>query len=130
MLSSIELKNNKKAFGAFFRVKQLVVDLGAKCHMLKMFTFNGLYGCQFCTAEGKTIGKTQSYYSYAQTGQIRERDVNDCFVEFAQSLLATKLVNVVGVKGESAFADLIEGLPITGPLNTCTAFFLVCFPSS
>ena len=128
LLSSIELKHNKKSFRAFFKVKLLVSDLGAKCHMLNMFKFNGFYGCHFCTAEGKTIGKTHSSYPYGQTGQIRERDVNDCFVELAQSLPVTKLVNVAGVKGKSAFADLIEGLPITAPIDYMHCFLLGVFP--
>ena len=128
LLSSIELKHNKMSFRVFFKVKLLVSDLGAKCHMLKMFKFNGFYGCHFCTAEGKTIRKIHSYYPYGQPGQIRERDVNDCFVEFAQSLPITKLVNVAGVKGKSAFADLIEGLPITAPIDYMHCVLLGVFP--
>ena len=93
-----------------------------------MFKFNGFYGCHFCTAEGKIIGKTHSYYPYGQPGQIRERDVNDYFVEFAQSLPVTKLVNVAGVKEKSAFADLIEGLPITATIDYMHCVLLGIFP--
>ena len=100
LLSSIELKHNKKSFRAFFKVTLLVSDLSAKCHMLEMCKFNGFYGCHFYTAEGKTIGKTHSYYPYGQPGQIRERDVNDGFVGFAQSLPVTKLFNVAVLRGK------------------------------
>ena len=63
-----------------------------------------------------------------QPGQIRERDVNDCFVEFAQSVLVTKLVNNAVVKGKSAFADFIKSLPIAATIDYMHCVLLGVFP--
>ena len=46
---------------AVFKVRLLVADMCAKAHVLNMMQFNGFFGCHFCTAEGRTIGKTHAY---------------------------------------------------------------------
>ena len=67
-----------------------------------------LIGCHFCTAEGVTIGKTHGYYPYHKSGQLRDASINNLFVYYAENFDAEKPLNVVGVKGPSAFADLVD----------------------
>ena len=112
------------------RVKLLVADLGAKNHMINMFRFNGFYGCHLCTAPCKTIGKTHAQYPVLQNGDVRKPSVNNIFVEFAQLLPLENLVNVVGVKGKSALAALIDGLPLTAPIDYMHCILLGVFPDS
>ena len=64
-----------------FKVRLLVADMCAKAHVLNMMHFNGFFGCHFCTAEGKTIGKTHAYYPFQQRGSIREPELNNQFVQ-------------------------------------------------
>ena len=128
LLEAIEVRQNDNRYLASFSVKLLVSDLGCKSHMLNMFKFNGYYGCHYCTAQGTTIGKTHSYYPFQQSGQVREPCVNDMFVKYAELLPVDKVVNVVGVKGKSAFADLINGLPITAPIDYMHCVLIGIFP--
>ena len=110
-----------------FKVRLLVADLGAKGHMLNILKFNGFYGCHYCTAEGKTIGKTHAYYPYTQQGAIRESNLNSVFVEMAETMSVKQKIsgdhskkqkiNVVGVKGKSAFSLILEGLPLSAPID-------------
>ena len=103
------------------------IHLGAKGHMVNMLKFNGYYGCHYCTAEGKTVGKTHAYYPYTQHGAIRESNMNSVFVEMAETmgvehkisgnLLKKQKINVVGVKGKSAFALILDGLPLSAPID-------------
>ena len=102
---------------AHFKVRLIVSDLCAKCHILNMMKFNGYHGCHFCTAEGVTIGKTHAYYRYHKSGQLRDASINNLYVYYAENLDAKKPLNVVGVKGQSAFADLADGLPLTAPID-------------
>ena len=127
--SGVEISQNSGyPFRANFKIKVLVSDLCAKSHMLNMFKFNDYYGCHFCTAEGATIGRTHAYYPYEQGGQLREPVVNDVYVECAEVLGVDRLVNVVGIKGRSAFADLVEGLPLTAPVDYMHCVLLCVFP--
>ena len=128
LASGVEIRHNSIFFRAFFKVKLLVSDLGAKSHILNMFKFNGFYGCHYCTAPGKTIGRTHSYYSIQQTGALREPSVNNVFVECAQLLPVDEVVNVAGVKGKSAFVALIDGLPLTAPVDYMHCVLLGVFP--
>ena len=93
-----------------------------------MLKFNGYFGCHFCTAEGLTIGKTHAYYPFHQSGQIRESNLNDVYVSIAEVYGDGNPVNVVGVKGESAFAKLIEGLPLCAPIDYMHCVLLGVFP--
>ena len=124
----VKLEMNEHTFCIVtFEVRLLIADLGAKSHMLNMLKFNGFYGCHFCTAQGVTIGRTHAYYPYTQQGKIREPAVNDVFVEMAETMSveqklkkdhAKKLkVNVVGVRGKSAFSQIINGLPLSAPID-------------
>ena len=92
---------------ATYRVRLLISDLGAKRHKLNMLKFNGFYGCHFCTAKGKTIGRTHAYYPYNDQGSLREPFLNDVYVEIAETLSVRGKTNVVGVKGKSAFFNTI-----------------------
>ena len=117
-ISGVPLKcDDGETIQVNFKFKLLVSDLGAKSHMLNLFKFNGYYGCHYCTAQGKTIGITHAYYPFDQIGKIRDPSLNDEFVELAENFEAGKLVNVVGVKGRSPFSVLIEGLPLTAPVD-------------
>ena len=111
-----------------FKVRLLVSDLGAKSHMLNMLKFNGYYGCHFCTAEGTTLGRTQAYYPFSQPGDVRDPDLNDLYVDYAETLGVDEVVNVVGVKGKSAFTSLIDGLPLTAPIDYMHCVLLGVFP--
>ena len=125
--SIVRIKINEETFcTVVFKVRLLVADLGAKSHMLNMLKFNGYYGCHYCTAEGQTIGRTHAYYPYNQQGIIRDPETNDVFVEMAETLSVMqklklegkdKKINVVGVRGKSAFAEVIEGLPLSAPID-------------
>ena len=128
LLSGVEISGNGQFFRAFFKIKLLISDLGAKSHMLNMIKFNGYFGCHFCTAEGKTIGKTHAYYPFEQSGQIREKRINDAYVECAEIVGFEESVNVVGVKGSSAFSDIIEGLPLTAPVDYMHCVLIGVFP--
>ena len=113
-----------------FKVKLLVCDLGAKSHVLNMFKFNGFFGCHYCTAEGKTIGRTRSYYPFDQSRDIREPVDNDLYINIAKNLNLhrSKITNVVGVKGLSAFSALIDGLPLAAPIDYMHCVLLGVFP--
>ena len=115
--TGVEVCHNGVSFRAFFNDRLLVSDMGAKSNMLNMFKFNGFYGCHYCTAAGKTIGQTHAYYPYQQEGTVRDSSVNDRFVQCAELLSANELFNVAGVKGKSAFVPLIDGLPLTAPID-------------
>ena len=129
LISGVEISQKTgHPFRAYFKVRILVSDLCAKSHMLNMFKFNGYYGCNFCTAEGATIGRTHAYYPFEQSGQLREPVVNDVYVKCAEILGVDRLVNVVGIKGKSAFADLVEGLPLTAPVDYMHCVLLGVFP--
>ena len=82
-----------------------------------MFKFNSFYGCHFCTAPGKAIGKTHAYYPFLQNGDIRDPPSVNIFVVFAQLLPVENLTKLVGVKGKNAPEALIDGLPLTAPID-------------
>ena len=117
--SSIEIETYMgHSFDVSFKVVFIVADLIAKCHVLNMYQHNGYYGCNYCTAIGKTIGRSHCYYPKSQSFTIRTPEVNDKFVALAESLRKTgKVHNVCGVKGRSAFASLVDGLPLTAGID-------------
>ena len=101
-----------------FRVNLLVADLGAKSHIFTMFKVNGFCGCHYYTAEGKNIGKSHSFAqkgTTAQKGRIREPISNNMYIKKVENEVSETVANVVGVKGKSAFASLLDGLPSTAP---------------
>ena len=49
-----------------FRCVTIVADIPAKANVLSMYKNNGYNGCNLCTADGKTIGKSHSYYPFEQ----------------------------------------------------------------
>ena len=128
LLSSVQVRFIGFFFKKFFKVKLLIADLGAKNHMLNKYKFNGFYGCHFCTAPGKTIGRTHSYYPFSQTGKTREHGVNDMRVNYAELLPVDENINVAGVKGKSAFASMIDDLPLTAPVEYMHCVSLGVFP--
>ena len=111
-----------------FKVRLLVSDIGAKSHIHNIFKFNGYYGCHYCTVPGKTIGKTHSYYPSDQCGDVREQSVNNNFIKLTEVFEADTLYNVVGVKGRSAFSSIIDGLPLTAPIDYMHCVLLGVFP--
>ena len=113
---------------ATYKVRLLISDLGAKSHILNMLKFNGFYGCHFCTAKGKTIGRTHAYYPYNDQGSLREPFLNDVYVEIAETLSVRGKTNVVGVNGKSAFSNIIEGLPMTAPIDYMHCILQGVFP--
>ena len=100
----------------------------AKAHVLNMMQFNGFFGCHFCTAEGKTIGKTHAYYRFQQSGSIREPELNNQFIQRAELTSVCGASSVFGVKGRSAFSDLVIGLPLTAPVDYMHCVLLGVFP--
>ena len=113
----------------FFKGRLLISDLGAKNHLLNMMKFNGFYGCHYCTAKGVTIGKTHAYYPFEQQGAIREPSINNSYIQTAETLSVKKVTNVVGVKGRSPFSDLIDGLPLTAPIDYMHCVLIGVFPA-
>ena len=111
-----------------FKVRLLVADMCAKTHLLNMMQFNGFFGCHFCTAEGKTIGKTHAYYPFQQSGSIREPELNNQFIQRAKLTSVGGPSSVFGVKGRSAFSDLVIGLPLTAPVDYMHCVLLGVFP--
>ena len=83
---SVGLRNKGISFRVSFKSKLLLADLGAENHMLNMFKFNSFYGCHYCTAHGKTIGKTPAKNPVLQNGDVREPSDKNNFVEFVQLL--------------------------------------------
>ena len=67
-----------------FKVRLLVADMCCEAHVLNMMDFNGFFGSHFCTAEGKTIGKTHAYYPFQQSGSIWEPELINQFVQRAE----------------------------------------------
>ena len=111
-----------------FKVLLLVADMCAKAHVLKMMQFNGFFGCHFCTAEGKTNGKTHAYYPFQQSGSIREPELKNQFFQRAKLTSVCGASSVFGVKGRSAFNDLVIGLPLTAPVDYMHCVLLGVFP--
>ena len=130
LLSGVSFKHNGVSFQAFFSIKLLIADLGAKSHMLNMFKFNGFYGCHYCTAPGKTIGKTHAYYPFAQIRKIREPDINNVFVKYAELIPVDELINVAGVKGKVSFSSVINNLPLAAPIDYMHCVLLGVFPEA
>ena len=127
--TGIELEmGNQAIYKISFKVRLLISDLGAKNHMLNMLKFNGFYGCHFCTAKGKTIGRTHAYYPYHEEGQLRESSVHDVYVHMAETLQICAKPNVVGVKGRSAFALIVDNLPLSAPIDYMHCVLLGVFP--
>ena len=120
--------DDELSYKFFFKVRLLICDLGAKSHMLNMLKFNGFFGCHVCTAKGKTIGRTHAYYPYREVGSLREQSVNNVYIDIAETLGAKRKPNVVGVKGESAFSMIIDGLPLTAPIDYMHCVMLGVFP--
>ena len=59
---------------------------------------------------------------------MREPVVKDVYIKCAEVLGVDTLVNVVGVKGRSAFADIVEGLPLTAPVDYMHCVLLGVYP--
>ena len=129
LLSPIELHVDENlALSLTFKVNILLADLGAKSNFLNMYKFNGSFGCHYCTAESKTIGKSHSYYPFAQKGRIREPVLNNFCLNGAENEDSQKVPNVVGVKGKGAFASLIDGLPLAAPIDYMHCVLIGVFP--
>ena len=127
--SGIQLNiNDQLSFQIEFSVRLLISDLGAKSQMLNMLKFNGFYGCHICTAKRKTIGRTHAYYPYSAHSVLREATYHRVYANLAETLSINSQPNVVGVKGNSAFSSLIEGLPMTAPIDYMHCVLLGVFP--
>ena len=111
-----------------FKVRLLVADMCAKAHVLNMIQFNGYFGCHFCTAEGKTIGKSHAYYPFGQSGDVREPELNDRYIRSAELLSSSCQVNVYGVKNRSAVSDLVDNLTLAAPVDYMHCVLLGVFP--
>ena len=83
-----------------------------------MMQFNGYFGCHFGTAEGITIGRAHAYYPHNQSGSIRETTLHSLYVEAAELRSATSSASCFVVKGQSAFSDVLSGLPLTAPIGS------------
>ena len=101
------------------KIIMLVADLIAKSHCLSMYQHNGHFGCCYCTARGATIDRLHCYYPYKQEFRIRESTFHEQCVQLAENLTEGGLSsnNVVGVKGRSAFSDIIPGLPLSACID-------------
>ena len=93
-----------------------------------MYKFNGYYGCHYCTVNSKTLGRTHAYYPYIERGEVRDPILNDLYVEIAECHTENEIPNVIGVKGRSAFAGIIDGLPLTAPVDYMHCVLLGVFP--
>ena len=83
----------------------------------------------FLTAEGITIGRAHAYYPYNQSGSIRETTLHSRYVEAAELRSATSSASCFGVKGQqSAFSDIVSGLPLTAPIDYMHCILLGVFP--
>ena len=92
----------------------IVADIPAKANILSMYKNN----CNLCTAVGKTIGKSHSYYPLEQEFEYRAPELNHRYVEIAAALNGGKhMFNVVGVKGRSEFAKTVTGLPLAAGID-------------
>ena len=129
IFSGIDLSIDEQTnYKLSFKMRLLISDLGAKNHMLNMFKFNGFYWCHFCETKGKTIGKTHAYYSFIETGRVRESHLTENYVNMAETQNADELPNVVGVKGRSPFSEINGGLPLTAPVDYMHCVLLGAFP--
>ena len=111
-----------------FKVRLLVTDLVAKPHVLNTMQFNGYFGCHFGTAEGITIGRAHAYCPHNQSGSIRETTLHCRYVEAAELRSATSSASCFVVKGQSAFSDVVSGLPLTAPIDYMHCILLGVFP--
>ena len=93
-----------------------------------MVQFNGYFGCDFCTTEGITIGRAHAYYPYNQSGSIRETTLHSRYVVAAELRSAASSASCFGVKGQSAFSDIVSGLPLTAPIDYMHCILLGVFP--
>ena len=59
---------------------------------------------------------------------IRESSLNDIYISTAETLRLKQVTNVVGVKGRSAFAILVDGLPLTAPVDYMHCILQGVFP--
>ena len=89
---------------------------------------NGYFGCQFCTAESITIGRAHVYQPYSQSGTIRETSLHSRYVEAAELRSATSSASSFGVKGQSAFIDVVSDLPLTAPIDYIHCILQGVFP--
>ena len=113
------IENHKVQFGCV----KIVADIPAKANVVSIYKNNGYNDCNLCTADGKTIGKSHSYYPFEQEFEYRTPELNDRYVEIAEALNGGKhMFNVVGVKGRSEFGKIVPGLPLAAGI-TC----IVCF---
>ena len=116
-------------FEICFKVVFIVSDLIAKCQILNMYQHNGFYGCTFCTAAGVTIGRSHCYYPFEQEYTLRTPEVHSKHVQVAEMLLKrNEKWNVCGVKGKSAFARIVEGLPLTAGIDYMHCILLGVYP--
>ena len=128
-ISPIEFDNlNFPRAKIMFKIRLLIAYMCAKAHVLNMIQINGYFGCHFRTAEGKTIGKTQAYYPFLQSGDVREPELNNKYIRSAELLSPSGQVNVYAVKGRSAFSDLVNNLPLAAPVDYMHCVLLGVFP--
>ena len=78
--------------------------------------------------KGKTLGRTHAYYPYIERGEVRDPILNDLYVEIAECPTENEIPNVIGVKGRSAFAGIIDGLLLTAPVDYMHCVLLGVFP--
>ena len=84
-----------------------------------MYQHNGFFGCCYCTAPGATIDRHHCYYPYSQAVKVRESVFQKQCVTLAEKLKSNgqSSINVVGVKGRSAFSELVSGLPLSACID-------------
>ena len=90
--------------------------------------FNGYSEYNFYTAETITIGRAHAYYPYNQSGSNRETTLHSRSVEPAELRSATSSASCFGVKGQSAFRDVLSGLRLTAPIDHMHCILLGVFP--
>ena len=84
-----------------------------------MYQHNGFFGCCYCTAPGATIDRHHCYYPYSQDFRVRESVLHRQCATLAEKLKSNgqSSINVVGVKGRSAFSELVPGLPLSACID-------------
>ena len=106
----------------------IVTDMCAKEHVLNMFQFNGFFGCHYCDVEGVTLCRTHAYYPFSQKGAIRDSEVYEKYVKVAETMPGNDVQNIGGVKWKSAFSSIINGLPLSAPIDFMHCVLLGIFP--
>ena len=97
------------------KVVLVVTELVAKANMLTMFQNNGNHSCNFRTDRSVTIEGNRGYYPYNKSLELRDTAFHESCLNLAETVNAheMKCSNISGVKGRSAFQNLVADIPLS-----------------